>query len=92
MLRHCWIQASQELGINIVHDGMAEYQELLEDPSTYSPRASEKSTLIAAENSLEVSMKVANQILRRKSGNQTDILVITGSLHIVSSVLASLQK
>ncbi|KAJ0101556.1 hypothetical protein Patl1_05233 [Pistacia atlantica] len=92
VLRGCWIQASQELGINIVHDGLAEYQDLLQDPSTYSPRASENSTLIAGEYSLAVSMKVANQILRTKSDNQTGILVITGSLHIVSSVLASLHK
>ncbi|XP_044472721.1 dihydrofolate synthetase isoform X2 [Mangifera indica] len=89
MLRDFWIQASQELGINIVHDGMAEYKELLEDGAIYSPKASEKRTLIVAEKSLAVCMKVANQILLRKSGG---ILVITGSLHIVSAVISTLTE
>lgn len=89
MLRDCWIQASQELGINVVHDGMAEYKELLEDGAIYSPKTSEKRTVIVAEKSLAVCMKVANQILLRKSGG---ILVITGSLHIVSAVISTLNE
>ncbi|TXG66620.1 hypothetical protein EZV62_007895 [Acer yangbiense] len=92
LLRDHWIQASKELDINILHDGMAEYRELLEDQSINSTMASEHRTMLAAEDSLAVSMKFANQILKRRTRNQSGILVVTGSLHIVSSVLASLHK
>ncbi|KAI9161448.1 hypothetical protein LWI28_017580 [Acer negundo] len=92
LLRDHWIQASKELDINILHDGMAEYRKLLEDQSIDSMMASEHRTVLAAEDSLAVSMKFANQILKRRARNQSGILVVTGSLHIVSSVLDSLHK
>ncbi|KAI9187319.1 hypothetical protein LWI28_026753 [Acer negundo] len=81
LLRDHWIQASQELDINILHDRMAEYRELLEDQSINSTMASEHRTVLATEDSLAVSMKFANQILKRRTRNQSGILVVTGSLH-----------
>ncbi|KAL5813170.1 hypothetical protein ACOSQ3_028120 [Xanthoceras sorbifolium] len=92
LLRDRWIQAASALGINIIHDGMAEYREMLEDQSVNSTTASEHKTVLAAENSLAVSMQVAYQILKSRTRNHSGILVVTGSLHIVSSVLASLHK
>lgn len=92
LLRDRWFQASKELGVSTVHEGMAEYRELLEDPSIYSPAVSEHKTLLAAEKSLELSMKMANQILQRRTEKELGILVVTGSLHIVSSTLASLHN
>ncbi|TXG71125.1 hypothetical protein EZV62_006060 [Acer yangbiense] len=92
LLRDHWIQASTELDINVLHDGMSEYRELLEDQSINSTMVSEHRTVLAAEDSLAVSMKFANQILKRRARNQSGILVVTGSLHIISSVLASLHK
>jgi len=49
----------------------------------------ENGTILAAESSLTVSLKVANQILREGTGIQSGIIVVTGSLHIVSLVLAA---
>ncbi|KAJ4705886.1 Folylpolyglutamate synthase [Melia azedarach] len=92
LLRDRWFQASKELGVSTVHEGMAEYRELLEDPSIYSPAVSEHKTLLAAEKSLELSMKMANRILQRRTEKELGILVVTGSLHIVSSTLASLHN
>lgn len=84
LLRDCWIRASKELDINILHDEMAEYQELSKDQ--LSP-----AIILAAENSPLFSMRMVNQILRKRTGDGSGIIVVTGSLHIVSLVLASLQ-
>ncbi|MED6160269.1 hypothetical protein PIB30_050011 [Stylosanthes scabra] len=83
-LRESWIRASEELGIGIVHDGMAEYKEILKN---HHPVRS--NTILATESSLKGSLGAANKILSSK-GDQKGIIVITGSLHIVSSVLAFL--
>lgn len=91
MLRDRWIQASEELGISTVHNGMAEYRQMFDDQLVTSPTVSEHKTLLAAANSLALSMKMANQILKRVE-DQPGILVVTGSLHIVSSVLAYLHE
>lgn len=64
LLRDRWIQASEELGIITVHNGMAEYREMFDDQLVTSPTVSEHKTLLAAANSLALSMKMANQILK----------------------------
>lgn len=80
LLKDCWVQASQDLGIGVVHNEMTNSREVL------------KNLLVcSAESSLMVSLKVANQILRERTGNQSGIIVVTGSLHIVSMVLAALN-
>lgn len=47
----------------------------------------EREILVIAEPSLVASMRLANEHLRAKLGDQSGIIVITGSLHIASSVL-----
>lgn len=89
LLRDCWIQASEELGIGIVHNGPAKSNQVFKDQLTYSVSKLENGTILAAESSLTVSLKVANQILREGTGIQSGIIVVTGSLHIVSLVLAA---
>ncbi|KAJ8747859.1 hypothetical protein K2173_013027 [Erythroxylum novogranatense] len=91
LLRDRWIQAAKELNIGTIHDTMGEYQDLLKRGLVDSRRDAEERIIIAAENSLEVSMKHANEILGARARNQP-ILVVTGSLHILSSVLASSHK
>ncbi|KAJ8747946.1 hypothetical protein K2173_001420 [Erythroxylum novogranatense] len=91
LLRDRWIKAAKELNIGTIHDTMAEYQDLLKGGLVDSRRDAEERIIIAAENSLEVSMKHANEILGARARNQP-ILVVTGSLHILSSVLASSHK
>ncbi|GLT76301.1 hypothetical protein SLA2020_479710 [Shorea laevis] len=90
-LRDCWLQASKELGINVLHNGTAEYGELFKDKLVSSAMEFRDGLVLVAENSLAVSLDVANQILQERSANRTGILVVTGSLHIVSSVLGSLN-
>ena len=85
LLRDCWIQASKELEVPIIHDQMAEYHELVKNNSDGS------ATILAADASFWSSMKTANQILEGRLGNEKGIIVVTGSLHIVSLVLACLH-
>lgn len=91
VLRDCWIRASKELGIKVVHDRMAECGELFEDKFICTGD-SEHEFMVAAKNSLSDSLRSANQILRERKQNRLGIIVVTGSLHIVSLVLASLNK
>lgn len=90
-LRDCWIKASEELGITLLHDKMAKYQELDKDQSGCSLSILENKTILAVEASFLSSMKVVDQILRGRTGNGIGIIVVTGSLHIVSSVLATIH-
>ncbi|XP_039044555.1 dihydrofolate synthetase-like [Hibiscus syriacus] len=92
VLRDCWMQASRELGVNVLHDRMIEYGELFEDKFSFSTRDSKHETVLAAEKSLSDSLRLANQILRERTRNGSGIVVVTGSLHIVAKVLASLNR
>ena len=86
------MQASRELGIKVLHYRMAECRELFEDKFICSTRDLEHEIIVAAENSLSDSLRFANQILRERTQNGPGILVVTGSLHSVSLVLASLSR
>ncbi|KAJ9139793.1 hypothetical protein P3X46_030492 [Hevea brasiliensis] len=90
LLRDHWVQASEELGINTLHDGTAEYQELFKNRFVYPARKLDGRIILAAEKSLGVSLRVANEFLKGKTENHPCVLVVTGSLHVVSSVLARL--
>ncbi|XP_021616708.1 dihydrofolate synthetase isoform X2 [Manihot esculenta] len=91
LLRDYWLQASGELGINPLHDGMAEYQQLLKNQFIYPDKELEGRIILLTEKSLEHSLRVANDFLEGRTKNQSRVLVVTGSLHIVSSVLARLR-
>ncbi|XP_075649674.1 dihydrofolate synthetase-like [Castanea sativa] len=91
LLRDCWIQASKELGIDIAHDGTTKSREVFSNLLVCSASKLENGTILAAESSLMASLKATNQILRERTGNQSGIIVVTGSLHIVSMVLAALS-
>lgn len=78
-LRNIWIQACREVGINVLEEGNWEAEE------------SEDKTIVLVEKSLQISMRQGCQILRARRRTQSGIIVVTGSLHIVSSVLGSLQ-
>ncbi|KAK7385032.1 hypothetical protein VNO78_30739 [Psophocarpus tetragonolobus] len=91
LLRDSWIKASDELGIGIVHDGMAEYSELLKEQPIGSERnLGDGKTILATESSLKGCLRTANKILSRR-GNEKGVIVFTGSLHIAASVLKHLQ-
>lgn len=92
LLVECWIQASKELGVRFVHNRAAKSEEDFEEQFVSSASKAERGTILAAESSLNVSLKIANQILRERSGNGWSVIIVTGSLHIVSMVLAALNS
>ncbi|GMN44459.1 hypothetical protein TIFTF001_013662 [Ficus carica] len=91
-LRDCWIKASGELGLAFLNDKTMEYQDLLKAQSNGCEGVLENKTILAAEASVLSSMKIANQILSHNMQKGSGIIVVTGSLHIVSSVLATLHE
>ncbi|XP_031381336.1 dihydrofolate synthetase [Punica granatum] len=92
-LKDCWIQASEELSFNTLHDRMPEYQELFGEKLGGSPHMeSDSRTVLASGHSLADSMEIANRILRRRWSGNSGVIVVTGSLHVVSSVLQSLDS
>ena len=93
LLRDSWIQASRELGRGIIHEGMTEHGELSkEQPQSSVSNLVDGRTILATEGSLKASLRTADKILRRRTREEdTGLIVITGSLHIVSSVLACLS-
>ncbi|XP_059629098.1 dihydrofolate synthetase isoform X2 [Cornus florida] len=92
LLKGCWIQATKEVGIDILDHGIVEYQKWFEDQPVHSEGESECKTILSAETSLIDSMRIGNQILRARTGDQSGVIVVTGSLHIVSMVLGSISK
>ncbi|CAL5405247.1 unnamed protein product [Camellia sinensis] len=93
LLKDSWIQASKEAGINILDYGVTVCRKLLEDQSVHSANELESKTILSAEMSLMDAMRIGNKILRARTAgdDQSGIIVVTGSLHIVSSVLGLIQ-
>ena len=87
LLRDRWIQASNELGIRFSEVGIEAYRKLLKDISAEQPN---DSTLLFSSSSLMESMRIGDEILRSKGRDRPCLLVVTGSLHIVSSMLCSI--
>ncbi|KAK4273914.1 hypothetical protein QN277_017217 [Acacia crassicarpa] len=88
-LKDAWIQASEELGVQIAHDGAAGYRELINDETVPHVRdLHDHTTVLSTEGCLKSSLRTMDGILRRNKGVERGIIVITGSLHIVSTVLA----
>ncbi|KAL7183656.1 hypothetical protein ACSBR2_025943 [Camellia fascicularis] len=93
LLKDSWILASKEAGIKILDYGVSVCQKLLEDQSVHSANELESKTILSAEMSLMDAIRVGNKILRARTAgdDQSGIIVVTGSLHIVSSVLGLIQ-
>ncbi|KAJ9539606.1 hypothetical protein OSB04_026112 [Centaurea solstitialis] len=89
LLKDRWIEASNELGVRFCELGVNEHRESLKDRSA---RSDEHDMLVLSGGSLIESMKVAGEILGSRSKGRSGILVVTGSLHVVSSILSSLQR
>lgn len=87
LLKDSWIKASDELGIEILHDGMAEYDELINESES---NLGDGMTILSTESSLKSCLRTANKILTRRGEEEKGVIVFTGSLHIAASVLASL--
>lgn len=92
LLRDYWIQESEGMGIAVLHDKMPEYQESFGDGSECSLIGMEDRVILtAADSSLADALHAANRILKRKARKGPALHVVTGSLHMVTSVLLSLR-
>ncbi|KAJ4950826.1 hypothetical protein NE237_027658 [Protea cynaroides] len=92
LLKDAWIQASMELGTGFVDIGSRDYMKFLENHTGCSVGASKHEPVLAAVNSVEDAMKAANRILRMRAGDQSGVIIVTGSLHVVSSILSYLHR
>lgn len=86
-LKDRWIEGCNEMGVRFSEFGVTEYRESLKDRSR---RPDEQDMLVLSSSSLMESMKVGGEILSSRGGS--GVLVVTGSLHVVSEVLYSLQR
>lgn len=91
-LKDCWIQASKETGSSILEYHVEEYIDFLKNHSVHSAQEINRKPLLFSNSSLVASMRAAHQILKTRTGDQPGIIVVTGSLHLVSSVLDYLQN
>ncbi|KAF9614944.1 hypothetical protein IFM89_021374 [Coptis chinensis] len=91
LLHNVWIQAALELGIDFTDIGMVVEDECLVEQSVCSSKKVKHTTMLAICSSVEESIKVADRILRRGKMVDSRLIVVTGSLHIVSQALGSLQ-
>lgn len=84
ILRDCWIQAANELGIPISLE--------TKDALVSSTSKLESRPILTTETSLLHAMKIAAEILKQRTEGRAGLTVVTGSLHAVSMVLSSLHS
>ncbi|RZC84897.1 hypothetical protein C5167_047682 [Papaver somniferum] len=87
-LKECWVQAATELGVTFSDIGIGGV-----DKFPVEEQGKHKCVVLGTGKSVEESMNIANQLLRaRVSDSESCLIAVTGSLHIVSSLLAPLQR
>ncbi|KAK9145593.1 hypothetical protein Sjap_005496 [Stephania japonica] len=87
LLKGAWIDAAKELGVEIADARMGKNEKLFMEQLSGSAADKEHKTVLATSGSLQSSLKLANHILTEKTQCQSGLIVVTGSLHIVSLVL-----
>lgn len=93
LLKDSWILASKDVGVEICDFGLAKCSPFLEKQVNSATKKQEHRTIELVESSYEDTLRVVNQMLRTRGKDHTDnIVAVTGSLHIVSSVLGHLQR
>ncbi|XP_019243918.1 PREDICTED: dihydrofolate synthetase [Nicotiana attenuata] len=88
LLKCAWVNASRELDIKVLDLKVADS----EDQSLQAARMSESRSILLAEGSLLACMRTGFKILSERTGVQSGIIVVTGSLHIVSAILDYLHS
>lgn len=89
-LRGSWIQASKGIGIHTLNYRIGEHEHYM-DQEIHPDERLDCQGILFAEGSLKACLKSGCQILARRTKSQSGIIVITGSLHVVSAVLGSLN-
>ncbi|KAJ8478941.1 hypothetical protein OPV22_022668 [Ensete ventricosum] len=93
-LKDAWTRALLESGADFVDIGITDDEKAIDDRDSCSLITSDpnKVMLASCENaSIVDSVKLADQLLKSRSRDQPALLVVTGSLHVVSSLLAALH-
>lgn len=93
-LKEAWTKALLESGADLVDVGIMDDEKAIEDHGSCSLITSDpnKIMLASCENaSIVDSVKLADQLLKSRSRDQPALIVVTGSLHVVSSLLAALH-
>lgn len=85
-----WIKACREMGGNFLDCRTAKY-ELIEDQHPESSIKMGRESILFLDGSLMDSIRFGNEVLGAKSAIKSGIIVVTGSLHIVSAVLGCLE-
>ena len=91
LLKDTWKRAALELDIEVSMGS----ESFLEDQSGCSHLIPKHGHVVLISNEMgtvEDSMLVAYQLLRGRMDGPKGLIVVTGSFHLVSSVLASLQR
>ncbi|KAH6828063.1 Folylpolyglutamate synthetase family protein [Perilla frutescens var. hirtella] len=89
-LKCSWIKACGEIGGSFRDCRTAKY-ELIEDQHPEPSRKMECESILLVEGSLMDSIRFGHEVLGAKSGNKNGIIVVTGSLHIVSAIVGCLE-
>ncbi|XP_074328985.1 dihydrofolate synthetase isoform X2 [Apium graveolens] len=92
LLKDSWILASEDVGVEICDFGLAKCIPFLEKQVNSTTKKQEHRTIALVESSHEDTLKIVNQMLRTRGDHADNIVAVTGSLHIVSSVLGYLQR
>lgn len=89
-LKDSWIKACREMGGDFLDCKIAKY-ELIEDQHTQSARKMGHEPILFVEGSLMDSIRFGHEVLGAKPATRKGIILVTGSLHIVSAVLGFLE-
>lgn len=91
LLKNSWIRASGEMDIRTCTYQIGEHGNV-KDQETHVEERLDCQGVLFAEGSVMVCMKAGSQILARKTtkGN-SGVIVVTGSLYVVSAILGSLK-
>lgn len=89
-MKDIWIKTCIELGIEFIYEEDVSNLKSF-DGLIHSVGNSDK-MILAVESSLTNCLRASNRTLKARTGDQSGVIVVTGSLHIVSSVLASIHK
>ncbi|KAI0524213.1 hypothetical protein KFK09_003577 [Dendrobium nobile] len=94
-LKEVWFRAATNLGINVLDLGTINQWKTDGFPNVFSGQMKTNHSqvlLIALPNALVGdSMQVADELLRYRTGQKPHLIAVTGSLHIVSSVLLAVS-
>lgn len=89
-LKTSCVQGAMDLGIDVTDIGEITHAKSM-DGLLISSKENPNAMLIGcATESTVISMKAANELLKSIRGSKNGLIVVTGSLHIVSSVLSSI--